>query len=195
MRPSPASRRSRARSASRASVRTTAPRRPPTHRTAADARLARAAVMRIGKPLEHGQAAVKAFDIPDPFLKFTALGRQIGYAGYLVNDMLIWVRRSGFLSPVQRLIELCCRPTRPRSARSPRPRSPRSTSARPACGCRASSSRSCRPSTSSPRSAPARLPCAVSARPRRRSSARPPCAPSRRASPSASAGSGVGVEG
>ncbi|KAK4705211.1 hypothetical protein P7C70_g996, partial [Phenoliferia sp. Uapishka_3] len=46
--------------------------------------------MRIGKPLEHGQAAVKAFEIPDPFLKFTALGRQLGYAGYLINDMLIW---------------------------------------------------------------------------------------------------------
>ncbi|KAL8290179.1 hypothetical protein RQP46_003118 [Phenoliferia psychrophenolica] len=47
-------------------------------------------LMRIGKPLEHSQAAVKAFDIADPFLKFTTLGRQIGYAGYLVNDMLIW---------------------------------------------------------------------------------------------------------
>lgn len=48
--------------------------------------------MRIGKPLEHAQAAVKALDIADPVLKLTALGRQIGYAGYLVNDMLIWVR-------------------------------------------------------------------------------------------------------
>lgn len=48
--------------------------------------------MRVGKPLEHAQAAVKALDIADPFLRITALGRQIGYAGYLVNDMLIWVR-------------------------------------------------------------------------------------------------------
>lgn len=48
--------------------------------------------MRIGKPLEHGQAAIKALEISDPFLKFTALGRQLGYAGYLFNDMLIWVR-------------------------------------------------------------------------------------------------------
>lgn len=48
--------------------------------------------MRIGKPLEHAQAAVKTFTISDPILKYTALGRQLGYAGYLVNDMLIWVR-------------------------------------------------------------------------------------------------------
>ena len=48
--------------------------------------------MRIGKPLEHLQAAVKGLDISDPVLKITTVGRQIGYAGYLVNDMLIWVR-------------------------------------------------------------------------------------------------------
>lgn len=47
--------------------------------------------MRIGKPLEHAQAAVKTLTISDPILKYTALGRQLGYAGYLVNDMLIWV--------------------------------------------------------------------------------------------------------
>ncbi|KAM0788773.1 hypothetical protein ACM66B_002863 [Microbotryomycetes sp. NB124-2] len=47
-------------------------------------------LMRIGKPLEHLQAAVKSLDIADPVLKFTALGRQLGYAGYLVNDMLVW---------------------------------------------------------------------------------------------------------
>lgn len=47
--------------------------------------------MRIGKPLEHLQAAVKALDISDPVLKITAFGRQLGYAGYLFNDMLVWV--------------------------------------------------------------------------------------------------------
>lgn len=58
--------------------------------------------MRIGKPLEHAQAAVKSLDIADPVLKVTALGRQIGYAGYLVNDMLIWVRFSSlFHAPIQ----------------------------------------------------------------------------------------------
>ncbi|KAK4056596.1 Peroxisomal membrane protein PMP27 [Microbotryomycetes sp. JL221] len=47
-------------------------------------------LMRIGKPLEHLQAGVKSLDIADPVLKYTALGRQLGYAGYLVNDMLVW---------------------------------------------------------------------------------------------------------
>jgi peroxin-11B len=48
--------------------------------------------MRIGKPVEHLQAATKALDIADPIIKLTAFARQIGYAGYLVNDMLAWVR-------------------------------------------------------------------------------------------------------
>ncbi|GAA5822129.1 hypothetical protein JCM11251_004866 [Rhodosporidiobolus azoricus] len=48
-------------------------------------------LMRIGKPLEHLQAAVKGLDISDPVLKITAVGRQLGYAGYLFNDMLIWL--------------------------------------------------------------------------------------------------------
>jgi peroxin-11B len=56
--------------------------------------------MRIGKPVEHAQAAVKALDIADPVLKLTALGRQIGYAGYLVNDMLIWVNHFPRLRPL-----------------------------------------------------------------------------------------------
>ncbi|GAA5986651.1 hypothetical protein JCM10908_003841 [Rhodotorula pacifica] len=47
--------------------------------------------MRIGKPLEHLQAAVKSLDLTDPVLKFTTLGRQLGYAGYLVNDTLVWL--------------------------------------------------------------------------------------------------------
>ena len=48
--------------------------------------------MRIGKPLEHAQAAVKSLDIQDSVLKLTTVGRQVGYAGYLVHDMLVWVR-------------------------------------------------------------------------------------------------------
>ncbi|GAA5971761.1 hypothetical protein JCM11641_001503 [Rhodosporidiobolus odoratus] len=48
-------------------------------------------LMRIGKPFEHLQAAIKGLDISDPILKFTAMGRQLGYAGYLFNDMLVWV--------------------------------------------------------------------------------------------------------
>ncbi|SGY78758.1 BQ5605_C008g04940 [Microbotryum silenes-dioicae] len=51
-------------------------------------------LMRIGKPFEHLQAAVKSLDVQDPVLKFTALGRQLGYAGYLWNDMLVWAHSS-----------------------------------------------------------------------------------------------------
>lgn len=50
-------------------------------------------VMRIGKPVEHLQAAVKGLDLTDPVLKFTTIGRQLGYAGYLVNDTLVWVSK------------------------------------------------------------------------------------------------------
>ncbi|GAA5841332.1 hypothetical protein JCM9279_000616 [Rhodotorula babjevae] len=48
-------------------------------------------LMRIGKPLEHAQAAVKSLDIQDSVLKLTTVGRQVGYAGYLVHDMLVWL--------------------------------------------------------------------------------------------------------
>ena len=48
-------------------------------------------LMRIGKPLEHMQSAVKATQLSDAALKITAIGRQLGYAVYLVNDMLVWV--------------------------------------------------------------------------------------------------------
>lgn len=48
-------------------------------------------LMRIGKPIEHLQAAVKGLDLTDPVLKFTTIGRQLGYAGYLVNDTLVWL--------------------------------------------------------------------------------------------------------
>jgi len=46
--------------------------------------------MRIGKPLEHLQSAVKATQLTDAALKVTAIGRQLGYAAYLFNDMLVW---------------------------------------------------------------------------------------------------------
>ena len=48
--------------------------------------------MRIGKFMEHFQAAAKGMQIGDPILRATAIGRQIGYGIYLVNDSLIWVR-------------------------------------------------------------------------------------------------------
>lgn len=47
--------------------------------------------MRLGKPMEHLQAAVKAQGVADPILKITAIIRQLGYAVYLFNDHLVWV--------------------------------------------------------------------------------------------------------
>jgi peroxin-11B len=52
-------------------------------------------VMRLGKPLEHLQAALKVTkEISDPVVGVCAVGRQISYAIYLFNDMMIWVRFS-----------------------------------------------------------------------------------------------------
>ncbi|KAI0100239.1 peroxisomal biogenesis factor 11 [Nemania sp. FL0031] len=52
-------------------------------------------LLRVGKNVEHFKAAAVAFDSlttkssgGDPVLKYTALGRQLGYAGYLTGDML-----------------------------------------------------------------------------------------------------------
>ncbi|KAL7895284.1 peroxisomal biogenesis factor 11 [Trichoderma sp. SZMC 28014] len=46
--------------------------------------------MRFGKNLEHVKAAAQAADAKnlEPFLRYAAVGRQIGYAGYLSFDML-----------------------------------------------------------------------------------------------------------
>ena len=45
-------------------------------------------ILRIGKNVEHLKAAATAADTksPDAFLKFTSVGRQLGYAGYLSCD-------------------------------------------------------------------------------------------------------------
>ncbi|KAI9151898.1 Peroxisomal membrane protein PMP30A [Paramyrothecium foliicola] len=46
-------------------------------------------IMRIGKNIEHLKAASQAADQPrggDPVLRYTAVGRQLGYAGYLTLD-------------------------------------------------------------------------------------------------------------
>ena len=48
-------------------------------------------LFRIGKFLEHFQAALKAVATPDPVLKVTAVGRQLGYACYLILDALQWI--------------------------------------------------------------------------------------------------------
>jgi peroxin-11B len=47
-------------------------------------------IMRIGKNIEHLKAASQAADQPhgatDPVLRYTSVGRQLGYAGYLTLD-------------------------------------------------------------------------------------------------------------
>ncbi|KHN99069.1 Peroxisomal biogenesis factor 11 [Metarhizium album ARSEF 1941] len=46
-------------------------------------------ILRVGKNVEHLRAAVEAADNPKPvaaFLRYAAVGRQIGYAGYLTLD-------------------------------------------------------------------------------------------------------------
>jgi len=54
-------------------------------------------LLRVGKNIEHFRAAAVAFDSLsanankagfDPVLQYAALGRQLGYAGYLTADML-----------------------------------------------------------------------------------------------------------
>ena len=59
--------------------------------------------MRLGKPWEHIQLAMKASENPHlkafPVEKFTTIGRQIGYAGYLTYDALVWVRPGAAVLP------------------------------------------------------------------------------------------------
>ena len=48
--------------------------------------------MRLGKPLEHLQAALRAAQqISNPAEQITTIGRQLGYAGYLIYDAVVWV--------------------------------------------------------------------------------------------------------
>lgn len=49
-------------------------------------------VMRLGKPLEHVQAALRAATSTGPMgEQITTIGRQLGYTGYLAYDTIIWV--------------------------------------------------------------------------------------------------------
>jgi peroxin-11B len=51
-------------------------------------------VMRVGKFVEHFKAAAVASDAKsmDPVLRWTAVGRQLGYAGYMLFDNATVVR-------------------------------------------------------------------------------------------------------
>ncbi|CAH2350061.1 peroxisomal membrane protein PMP27 [[Candida] railenensis] len=55
--------------------------------------------MRFLKPLNHLQAASKAFDnkLIDPILKNTTVLRNLGYAGYLSLDSLTWFKMLGLV--------------------------------------------------------------------------------------------------
>ena len=50
--------------------------------------------MRVGKNIEHMKAAsvlIKSQNKSDPIIKALAVGRQLGYAGYLTYDIANWV--------------------------------------------------------------------------------------------------------
>lgn len=55
-------------------------------------------VMRFGKNIEHVKAAAVAADAKamDPVLRYAAIGRQLGYAGYLTFDALTLPDAIGF---------------------------------------------------------------------------------------------------
>ena len=49
--------------------------------------------MRLGKPMEHLQAALRAIHTSaDAGEQITTIGRQLGYFGYLTYDAIVWVR-------------------------------------------------------------------------------------------------------
>lgn len=51
-------------------------------------------VMRLGKPMEHLQAAMRVALTPGvPVEQITTIGRQLAYFWYLFNDTLVWVRK------------------------------------------------------------------------------------------------------
>ncbi|KAL7274293.1 Peroxisomal membrane protein PMP27 [Rhizina undulata] len=54
-------------------------------------------IMRLGKNVEHFKAAAQAKDNKslDPVLRYCAVGRQLGYAGYLTFDAMSWLDATG----------------------------------------------------------------------------------------------------
>lgn len=55
--------------------------------------------LRLGKAVEHIKAAAQAYDAKpsslDPFLRFCAMGRQLGYAGYMSADNVHFLHAAG----------------------------------------------------------------------------------------------------
>ncbi|KAF8323253.1 peroxisomal biogenesis factor [Clavulina sp. PMI_390] len=55
-------------------------------------------LMRLFKPIEHLQAALKAVASAEaPVEQFTTIGRQLSYFGYLSLDMIVWLNAIKFL--------------------------------------------------------------------------------------------------
>jgi len=55
-------------------------------------------LMRLFKPIEHAQSALKAAaTVQNPIEQFTTIGRQLGYLGYLSLDMIVWANSIKFL--------------------------------------------------------------------------------------------------
>ena len=58
--------------------------------------------LRLGKFVEHFKAAAQAWDAKqtamDPFLRYCAIGRQLGYAGYLTIDNIHFLHATGIRS-------------------------------------------------------------------------------------------------
>ena len=62
-------------------------------------------LLRVGKNVEHLKAAAAAADAVatmDPVLRYAAVGRQLGYAGYLTLDMATLGEAIGFRKPTPR---------------------------------------------------------------------------------------------
>jgi len=56
-------------------------------------------LMRLFKPLEHLQAALRATQMATTAPEqITTIGRQLGYAGYLTYDMLVWAHAIRFVT-------------------------------------------------------------------------------------------------
>ncbi|KAL9060592.1 MAG: hypothetical protein Q9162_000543 [Coniocarpon cinnabarinum] len=55
--------------------------------------------LRLGKSVEHLKAAAQAYDAKpsalDPILRFCAIGRQLGYAGYMFSDNVHFIHATG----------------------------------------------------------------------------------------------------
>ena len=58
--------------------------------------------MRLGKFMENAQAVLKALNAPgEPGERITAIGRQLGYFGYLSLDNIVWVCTSHSQSDIR----------------------------------------------------------------------------------------------